>query len=165
MHQVATFAGVMLLGLGVAICGSDDASTRDPTGDGDREATWAPTLQSVPVSWYAGMPRGAEPVTGEDGQITPMAVSWAESESKIQVTVWGSGSCPTVAETASVSDSGDRVILVEGSQGDESEGIPCTADVAPATSVVDVPQSVAEATKVHVIFRAANGAEFVLVLP
>jgi hypothetical protein len=160
MHRVATFAGVMLLGVGVAGCGSDDAPNGDPTRNGHREST----SQSVPVSWYAGMPRGAAPAISEDGRVTPMAASWVKGRSQIQVTVWGSNSCPSVAESASVSDSGNAVTLVEQRHGDEGEDIPCTADVAPATSIVDVPQRVVEATKVRVIFMAANGAEFVLLL-
>ena len=78
------------------------------------------------VEWYRGAPEGARPM-----QRTPVAASTLHDGSAIQITVWGSSSCPAAGSRAFLSGDRRSVTLIL-----RSYHRPCTDDVSPTTSVV-----------------------------
>ena len=95
--------------------------------------------------------------THEDGTIKPVAASWVVVGSQMQITVWGSGSCPAAGSSASVADDGTSVALELRSY---PAGRPCTADVRPTTSIVTLPDGAQVAKRVKVVVTGPAGFEW-----
>jgi hypothetical protein len=97
-----------------------------------------PRAVVTPVSRYAGAPNGAEP-SRRGGRIVPATASWLDHYRRIQITVWGSGSCPAVGDHARYANDGNTLTLTLRIY---PPGRQCTTDVAPATTVLPVPRCV-----------------------
>jgi hypothetical protein len=69
----------------------------------------------------------------------PAIASWLHHHRRIQITVWGSGSCPAVGDHARYANDGNSLRLTRRTY---VPGRPCTTDVAPATTVLPVPRFV-----------------------
>jgi hypothetical protein len=135
MHAGGAVLCTCLL-LGLMACGQADpgvARIDDPTADPPREVAIA--------DWYRGAPREVSPIRG-----VPVAVAWLADDSAIQVTVWGSGSCPPVGKRAVLSGDNASVTMILRSY----DGV-CTDDLAPATSVVTLPENLPPGDVRHVV--------------
>jgi hypothetical protein len=58
--------------------------------------------------------------------------------SRLRITIWGSSSCPSVVDRALLNETGSKITLI---LREDSDG-PCTADIAPTTSVIRFPANV-----------------------
>jgi hypothetical protein len=87
---------------------------------------------------------------------TPFAVRHARS---LELTVYGSGSCPAVPVALKVHDA-----TVEITMTDHGGGV-CTADMAATTWVIDLPASVPRGSAVTVQLRGLSGPPVTLVVP
>jgi hypothetical protein len=93
--------------------------------------------------WAPGIPSG---ITAPPGNDALPGAAWTGVEGLLYVFTWGSSSCPTLAardatveHTRGPAGYRDAVIveLIE-----PSSGRPCTADLAPTTSIVKVPDGI-----------------------
>jgi len=150
MKQTALATTALVLGLATGRTGESPhvPSTTPPAVSGSEHG------MSAEVDWHMGAPSGAEPMRAR-GRLVPVAASWVPGASRLQITVWGSGSCPAVGSGALISEDGSTVRLSLRSYPADQ---PCTADVRPATSVVTVPPpaALAKRTKVVVADSAGN---------
>src|SRR5262245_27512206 len=109
------------LSLELLACGEADGELpriNDPSAN--------PPRPDATVEWYRGAPDGANPM-----QRTPVSVSRLADGSAMQITVWGSSSCPPAGTRALLSEDRRSVTLIL-----RSYHRPCTTDVSPTTSVV-----------------------------
>lgn len=165
MRRIALTVTALVFGLATG-CTDHDAPSSGTSGPpGPIGAARSPQGQathqaSLParVAWYRGAPDGAEPAR-EDGTVTPVAASWLVDGSQVQVTVWGSGSCPAVGSHASVANDGTSVALTL-----RSYTRPCTSDVQPATSIVTLPGGAHVAEQVRVVVTGPAEREWSIAL-
>ena len=104
--------------------------------------TAASTSGSAPtssVSYTKGLPPGAAPNTTFDAYAV-----WAEP-GRLYVVTFGSSSCPKLPATVTVGN-GNRLGVTTKPTSDG----PCTMDIGPTTSVVDVPPGVDDSRPVEV---------------
>lgn len=157
MRFTALAATALVLGLATGCSGHGESpsaalgAVRSPQGESTDH-----TNLPASVDWHRGAPPGAVP-TREDGTTKPLAASWVVDGSRIQITVWGSGSCPAAGSSASVAGNGTSVTLVLRSYPTSR---PCTADVQPTTSIVTLPDGAHVAKRVRVIVTGPAGSEW-----
>ena len=82
----------------------------------------------------------------------PTTASWLHHHPRIQITVWGSGSCPAVGDHARYANDGTSLTLTLRTY---PPGRPCTTDVAPATTVLPVPRLARGADEFQVMVEGA----------
>lgn len=150
MKQTALAALIFLLALTM---GCTDKSSRD-TSAAPKPRPEGSNQLPPKVDWHRGAPAGAEP-TRERDRIVPLTASWVTGAPQLQVRLWGSGSCPPVGSSASVSEDGRKLHLLLRSYPGER---PCTADVRPATSVVTLHSRAVLAKRATVV--DSNGREW-----
>jgi hypothetical protein len=88
------------------------------------------------------------PQSAADGHLVPLA-GRIEDGSRLRITIWGSSSCPSVVDSALLDDDGSKITL--DLRADAKA--PCTADVAPFTSVIQFPSGVQISSPVRVVTR------------
>jgi hypothetical protein len=107
-----------------------------------------------------GGPPGAVPTFAVPPPLPP--VSWADDGETLAVTTRGSSSCPTgPADVEAVGPQEIRV-AVRPLFPDRD---PCTADVAPTTSEVEVPVGISADQPLTVVLDFGDGVEDEVVLP
>jgi hypothetical protein len=106
------------------------------------------------VEWYAGAPTGLEPQTAPDGHLVPLAAR-IDDRSRLRITIWGSSTCPSVIDSALLDEDGSKITLVLRGDSD----VPCTADIAPATSVIQFPARLRIVRPVRVVAKRPGVAE------
>lgn len=79
----------------------------------------------------------------------------------IELTLWGSGSCPAVPVALVVRDPTTVEITVSADYGQR----PCTADMVPTTSVLDLPDAVGGGVVLTVWLRGLGSTPVTLVVP
>lgn len=140
---VATTA--VVLGLMTGCIGESGRDTTSPEGSGSDV--------TAQVNWHVGAPVASEPMR-ERGSSHAFAASWVPGAARLLVTIWGSGSCPSVASAASVSKDGRTVRLsLRSYPGDK----PCTADFAPGTTDVTMPPGIAPAKRTRLVLDDPGG--------
>lgn len=78
------------------------------------------------------------------------------------VVVWWSSSCPKLP--IALKATGDTLTLTLSS-GTGPNGEPCTADLAPTTTVIRVPDSIDQTRQVSVVFVNDGSARHTVLLP
>lgn len=108
--------------------------------------------ESIGRNETRGVPKGAAGLS--DGQTDPphVAVAWTEPAA-VQVTTWGSGSCPTRPVSVEL-DAPDRV-LVRVRRTEDAEA--CTDDLAPTTNTVDLPDGTDLTAPLQVAVGSGSG--------
>jgi hypothetical protein len=146
MRITALATTALALGLATGCTGQSGRDTTPPVGLGHDDL-------SAQVNWHVGPPVASEPMR-ERGRSHAFAASWVSGAARLLVTVWGSGSCPSVASSALVSPDGRTVRLSLRSYPADR---PCTADFAPGTSVVTMPSGITPAKRTRVVLADPAG--------
>jgi hypothetical protein len=139
MARPVTWICAAILMHGVVACQGSEDGGRPPT--------------SIASTSYPGIPsdRSAPP-----GGVGGPSVIWRGTT--LDLTLWGSGSCPAVPVALEVPDPATVEIAVDNDYG----GL-CTADMAARTWVLEVPATVREAPVLTVLLRWRDGESVVLV--
>lgn len=121
---------------------------------------------SIAVGHYRGVPPSAVtpsavPTPQEPPGVPAGGVAAAWRNGRLELAIWGSGSCPAVP--TGVKARGQHAIEVTISE-DYGNG-PCTADLGPTTSIIDVPDEIAEADPLTVTVRGKNRRPVTIDLP
>lgn len=140
---VRTAAG-LLVSVVLSGCGIPDAETPLETVPDVPE----PTRTSEPGQTYEVAP-------------LPPPVSWGE-DGRLSVVTHGSSSCPTAPTDVAVA--ADQELLVEIGPL-YSDRDPCTADIAPRTTEVELPDGVSSDAELTVRLRHSGEEEETVVLP
>ena len=107
-----------------------------------------------------GAPQLAPPTLEPTFPVEP-PVAWARAD-HLAVTTQGSSSCPT--GPLAVSSPGDQEVVLEiGPLHPDRD--PCSADLAPTTTEVELPARVSPDEELTVRLRYSNGDEETVVLP
>ncbi|WP_116450339.1 hypothetical protein [Blastococcus litoris] len=104
---------------------------------------------------------GLAPPTLEPTFPAEPPVAWARP-GHLAVTTQGSSSCPT-GPTAVAASGEQEVVLEVGHLHPDRD--PCSADMAPTTTEVELPDGVSDGAEVTVRLRYSNGDEETVVLP
>jgi hypothetical protein len=104
--------------------------------------------------------------TGEPGQTfealpPPPPVSW-DGAGLLAVVTYGSSSCPTAPTDITVAGDQELVLDIASLHPDRD---PCTADVAPRTTRLELPDGVSAEEELTVRLRYRPGEEDTVVLP
>jgi hypothetical protein len=91
----------------------------------------------------------------------PPPVSW-DGDGRLAVVTYGSSSCPTAPADVTVAGDQELVLHIAPLHPDQD---PCTADVAPRTTEVEVPDGVSSGEELTVRLRYPTGEEETVVLP
>ena len=92
--------------------------------------------ESIAASSYAGVPSGVPAAS-----IGPGATSAVWTDGRLELTVYGSGSCPAVPVALSAPDADTVEITVSADYG----VVACTADMSPTTWILEPPDAVDDA--------------------
>ncbi|QGQ20715.1 hypothetical protein GC089_17890 [Cellulomonas sp. JZ18] len=114
-------------------------ATPDSTGDATPSPT--PTVPSAAETFFPGAPEG---VGGEEVEVLA-----DEDPRRIRVVTWGSSTCPTLPDQV-VWDEAAQVLRVTLTDATAYGDRACTADIAPTTSVVALPEGSPDATSLTV---------------
>ena len=134
--------------LAVGACGSETAAPQEPMPDGLLRPAPGPTAPLAPGPTF-------------EVPAPPPPVAWA-GENRLAVTTYGSSSCPR--GPAGVSAGGEQEVLV-AIRPLFPDRDPCTADVAPRRTVVDLPTGISADEPVTVRLRHEDDDEETVVLP
>ena len=134
----------MAAGLCVAVAGVSGCSS-GPTGP-----------KSIAVTHYRGIPPGAE--TARPLPRTGVNAAWRDG--RLEITTWGSGSCPGVPTRARAR--GQHAVEVTISA--DYSGV-CTTDLSPTTSVIEVPAGIAATGPLTVTMRGDGRGPVVITVP
>jgi hypothetical protein len=146
----AAVAGVVLVVMTAGACADSTGS-----GGGDTETTSTPSASESPTVAPAiadVTPEAGAVGSGIPGDATPPesdgapGAGWTADDGLLYVVTFGSSTCPIVAEPEATLTEGS----VEVTFSDAPEG-PCTMDLVPTTSVVQVPDGVDESAPISVL--------------
>lgn len=151
----AVLAGAAVaVGLTLAACASGEGASGDDASDGTAPSSPTPTASSPAprppiddVTLAAGAVGDGLPAGTEEPDATGVpGAGWTAEDGLLYVVTYGSSTCPLVAEPdATVSASGSVVVTFV-----PLPDSPCTMDLVPTTSVVEVPSEVDAAAPVAV---------------
>ncbi|HEU5155694.1 MAG TPA: hypothetical protein VFU43_01775 [Streptosporangiaceae bacterium] len=110
--------------------------------------------KSIAVTHYRGLPPGVAPAQLSTG------VNAVWRAGRLEITTWGSGSCPGVP--TGLRARGAHALEVTIS--DDYSGA-CTADLAPTTSVIEVPDGIASAGPLAVTVRGKGRSPINITVP
>jgi hypothetical protein len=85
---------------------------------------------------------------------------WVDGRSDLAVTLWGSRRCPPVAARAFADEARSEVTVVVRGYPNEM----CTADAAPATTVIHLPEDVRLPRSAHVVVKRPGSTDIVVTL-
>jgi hypothetical protein len=139
MNRVAI--PILVLALAAAAVGCGSVSRRPP---------------SIAATSYPGVPSGAPDESVRRG--ATLAV-WTDGQ--LALTTWGSGSCPAVPVALTALDASTVEITVSADYG----ASPCTADLSPTTSVIDLPDTLTGPGPLTVKVLADGAAPIILQVP
>lgn len=112
--------------------------------------------KSIAVTQYRGFPSGAPPA--RPSASNDVSVAWLDG--RLDITTWGSGSCPAVPTR--LRTRGEHAVEVTIS-ADYSGA--CTADLSATTSVVELPSGVAAVGPLTVTVRGKGRHPLTVTLP
>jgi hypothetical protein len=156
MRLIAVAAIAVVVGVATAGCAGE------PTRATAQGAS-AGSAHDLPaeVTSHMGAPVGTAP-TREHGRLVGVAASWDPSAAaRLRITVWGSGTCPSVGASASVAEDGATVRMAVRSYP-ANQG--CTLDLRPATSVVTLPPGAELARRTNVVVTDSAGNRWSVVV-
>ena len=136
-------AAVVLTGAALAVCACG-AGPQEPEA-----GRLGPTAPAVPGQTLEVLP-------------PPPPVVWADDGAHLAVTTSGSSSCPlgpTVAEVVGAQEVRVHVTLLFPDRD------PCTADIAPTTTDIDVPEGISADEPLTVVLDLGSGVQQQVVLP
>ena len=136
-------AAVVLTGAALAVCACG-AGPQEPEA-----GRLGPTAPAVPGQTLEVQP-------------PPPPVVWADDGAHLAVTTSGSSSCPlgpTVAEVVGAQEVRVHVTLLFPDRD------PCTADIAPTTTDIDVPEGISADEPLTVVLDFGSGVQEQVVLP
>ncbi|WP_309133604.1 hypothetical protein [Cellulomonas sp.] len=151
MRRTGATAGVLLA---LALTGCADspeagegaletsaASTPPATTDASPSASPTPSVPSAAETFFPGAP--------DEVGMEEVAVVADEDPRRVRVVTWGSSSCPTLPDDVLWDEAAEvlRVTLTDATAyGDRA----CTTDMAPTTSVVELPDEAPDASGLSV---------------
>lgn len=107
------------------------------------------TAPAAAVDDYKGEPHGVEaPARSAGGAEYAM---WLGKGDRFAITLYGSASCPPVADTMRVTGANKVAVTLKPTPRGA-----CTADYAPHTSVFDTPSAIRIGTPVHITIKPAH---------
>ena len=139
----APHAAVVLTGAVLAVCACG-AGPQEPAAGRP-----GPTAPAMPGQTFEVLP-------------PPPPVVWADDGAHLAVTTSGSSSCPlgpTVAEVVGAQEVRVHVTLLFPDRD------PCTADIAPTTTDIDVPEGISADEPLTVVLDLGSGVQQQVVLP
>ena len=134
-------AGALGLAVVLGACASPGDASAGAGGDPAARRTTVPSSTPTPAS--------GDLVEGDGAP----SVAWTHEGRTVAVTTWGSSTCP-VPVGSLVADGTDGLVVTLGS----ADPGPCTMDYVPSTTVVDLPEDVAD-RPVAVSIVSADGDE------
>jgi len=147
---------VVVAALGVAVLASFGGCSSSPTPSSPPStpvptasltapgATPSPTRTLVGGAHWPGLPASF----GEPSGFHSAGVGWTSDDALLYVVVAGSSSCPPVASSPATRTAAGIAVVVEK---DRYAGQACTADMAPTTTVVALPDGVTPGAAVSVV--------------
>ncbi|MFC8731370.1 hypothetical protein ACFT5B_02785 [Luteimicrobium sp. NPDC057192] len=144
----ATLGAVVLASL--SACSSSPTPSSPPRTPVPTASLTVPGATPSPTSTLAGGAHwpGLPPSFGEPSGFHAAGVGWTADDALLYVVVAGSSSCPPVASSPATRTSDGIAVVVEK---DRYAGQACTADMAPTTTVVALPDGVAPGAAVSVV--------------
>ena len=136
-------AAVVLTGAVLAVCACG-AGPQEPEAGRP-----GPTAPAMPGQTFEVLP-------------APPPVVWADDGAHLAVTTSGSSSCPlgpTVAEVVGAQEVRVHVTFLFPDRD------PCTADIAPTTTDIDVPEGISADEPLTVVLDFGSGVQEQVVLP
>jgi hypothetical protein len=112
--------------------------------------------KSIAVTHYRGLPSGATPA----GPFPAIGVNAAWRAGRLDITTWGSGSCPGVPTRARARGAHAVEVTISADYSGA-----CTADMAPTTSVVELPGGIAAAGPLTVLVRGKDRSLVTITVP
>jgi len=150
--KVATGAVGALVAAGVvASCSSSPTPSSPPTTPVPSSSLTVPGPTPSPAETVAAGAhwRGLPASFGEAAAVHAAGVGWTTDDTLLYVVLWGSSSCPPVASSPATSRGHGAIAVVTDAR--RYAGRACTADLAPATTVVALPGGVAPGAAVSVL--------------
>jgi hypothetical protein len=136
-------AAVVLTGAVLAVCACG-AGPQEPEAGRPR-----PTAPAMPGQTFEVLP-------------PPPPVVWADDGAHLAVTTSGSSSCPLGPTDAEVVGAQEVRVHVTFLFPDRD---PCTADIAPTTTEIDVPEGISADEPLTVVLDLGSGVQQQVVLP
>jgi hypothetical protein len=112
--------------------------------------------KSIAVTHYRGLPPGTAP----SRPVPSIGVNATWRDGRLDITTWGSGSCPGVPTRARAR--GEHAVEVTISA--DYNGV-CTADMAPTTSVIELPDGLAATGPLSVMVRGKGRGPVTITVP
>jgi hypothetical protein len=106
--------------------------------------------KSIAVSTYAGVASNAPSASA--GPIQSVVAGW--SGRRLELTTFGSGSCPAVPVALKAVDANTVEVTISGDYTGS-----CSTDISPTTSVVDLPDTITAQTELNVRIHGALQAD------